>query len=298
VTGVQTCALPIYTCVIVATTSTDSPGLIFAAPFTAMTIAEYFRDIGQSVVLIFDDISTHAKFYREVALLAKTFPGRDSYPGDIFYTYSRLLERAGNFRHPVKGEVSITCFPIVETTEGDMTNFIPTNLMGITDGHIFFDSELFYKGRRPGINASLSVSRVGKQTQSKLARSITREITSFLTMYEKVQALSHFGSELTENVKQILAKGDLIYKFFDQPSSLVIPQDIQLLLFGLIWGNNDVFATHPIESIRSTFINQYGTQANKQLLQDLLQAETLNELLANMQKNKERIRIVWETTEK
>lgn len=280
-------------CILIATTSTDSPGLIYFTPFAAMTVAEYFRDKGNDVLLILDDLSTHAKFYREIALIAKNFPGRDSYPGDIFYTHARLLERAGNFTHMEKGEVAITCLPLAETAEGDLSGFISTNLMGITDGHIFFDSELFYKGRRPGINSSLSVSRVGKQTQTKAARSVTREITSFLALYEKVQNLSHFGSELNDNVKRILSMGERLYLFFDQQTSFIMPEDIQLLLFTLIWLNDPNVQPDTIESVRSGLIKAYEAQETKKFLHELLEADSLNDLLGKVQKDKERIYALW-----
>lgn len=282
------------TCIIIATNSTDSPGLIYFTPFAAMTIAEYFRDLGRDVFLILDDLSTHAKFYREIALIAKNFPGRDSYPGDIFYTHARLLERSGNFLHNGKTEVSITCMPIAETVEGDLTGFISTNLMGITDGHIFFDSELFYKGRRPGINAQLSVSRVGKQTQSKLARSITREITSFLALYEKVQNLSHFGSELNDTVKNILSMGERLYLFFDQSEARAIPEEVQFVLFTLIWLNDPHMQPNAIEQIRDELVKSNEIPENNIFLKGLLEGESLNDLIKKVETHKERIYALWQ----
>ncbi|MFH0898108.1 MAG: F0F1 ATP synthase subunit alpha, partial [bacterium] len=132
--------------IIVATGSNDSQSLIYQTPYAAMSIAEYFRDQGINTLLILDDLSTHAKFYRELSLLARRFPGRDSYPGDIFYTHSKLLERAGNFKHPKVGEVSISCLPVIEIVEGDFTGYVSTNVMGITDGHIYLDSNIYYQG--------------------------------------------------------------------------------------------------------------------------------------------------------
>ena len=130
--------------VIVASSASESPGLIFLTPFTAMTLAEYYRDLGRDVILIMDDLLTHAKFYREFSLLAETFPGRDSYPGDIFHIHAKLLERAGNF----KGPVSITCLPIAETQDADLTGYITSNLMSITDGHLLFDANVYAKGNQ------------------------------------------------------------------------------------------------------------------------------------------------------
>src|SRR3989344_732130 len=282
---------------IVASGSHDSPSLIYLTPYVAMTIAEYFRDAGQDVLVVLDDLSTHAKFYREISLLSHRFPGRDSYPGDIFYTHARLLERAGNFIHPKTGEVSITCLPVVETIEGDFTGYIATNLMSMTDGHIFFDSNIYYRGRRPAVNVSLSVTRVGRQAQDKVKRSINRELTAFLAMYEKMQNLSHFGAELTEGVKHILNLGDKIYKFFGQDPGLIIPSSVQLILTSLIWLNflegetDDVIYTY-----RQRMINMYNKNEKiKKTFDDIVYAESFNSLLANVAKKREAILSVCKT---
>ncbi len=220
--------------IIVASSSHDPVGVIYMTPYTAMAIAEYFKDQGHDVLVIMDDLSTHAKFYREISLLGKRFPGRNSYPGDIFYTHARLLERAGNFITK-NGENSITCLPVVETTQGDLSGYIQTNLMSMTDGHIYFDIDLYIKGRRPAINTFLSVTRVGRQTQSELNRSVSRELNSFLTLYDKMQNFVHFGAELTTSVKETLNQGDKILDFFTITSEQDIPQDLQLILFSLLW---------------------------------------------------------------
>ena len=222
--------------VIVASNSQDSSGLIYLTPYTAMTIAEYFRDLGRDVLVVLDDMSTHAKYYREISLLAKRFPGRNSYPGDIFYIHAKLLERAGNFKLN-DSEASITCLPIAETTQGDLTGYIQTNLMSMTDGHVFFDTDLFSKGRRPAINPFLSVTRVGRQTQTVLKREINRELNSFLTLFEKMQNFIHFGAELSSNIKLTLSTGEKILAFFDQSPFSVIPQNIQMIVFCMLWSN-------------------------------------------------------------
>lgn len=281
--------------IIVASSSSDSPGLINITPYAAMTIAEYFRDIGHNVLVILDDMSTHARFYREISLVAKNFPGRDSYPGDIFYAHAKLLERAGNFNLPGKGEAAITCLPIAESIEGDLTSYILTNLMGITDGHIFFDNNIFSTGRRPAVNTFLSVTRVGRQTQSAVAKSITREITSFLTLYEKVLNLSHFGSELMDSVKKILSMGEKIYIFFDQPYTLVIPEEVQLVLFALVWLDFPEIKIEQLEEIRVQLTNAYQKSEHKALLQDMLKTDTFNGLLRNVAKHKERIMSLWQS---
>jgi F0F1-type ATP synthase alpha subunit len=181
-----------------------------------------------------DDLTTHAKFYREIALLSKKFPGRSSYPGDIFYTHSKLLERAGNFRVE-NGKASITCLVGVETIEGDISGYIQTNLMSITDGHIYFDKDLFANGRRPAINYFLSVTRVGRQTQNQLRWGINRELNSFLSLLEKTQSFVHFGAELNEGIKSILNTGEKVISFFDQPMDKIVPLRLQMMLFSIIW---------------------------------------------------------------
>ncbi len=220
--------------IILSTSSTDPLGLIYITPYTAMTLAEYFRDQGRDVCLILDDLSTHAKFYREISLIAKRFPGRNSYPGDIFYSHSRLLERAGNFK--INNDIkSITCLPVAETIESDISGYIQTNLMSITDGHVYFDQELFEQGRRPSVNYFLSVTRVGRQTQNKVRWGINRELSSFMTLYEKTQRFIHFGAEINEGIKSTLSMGNRILNFFDQPMGRIVSQNIQIFVFCLIW---------------------------------------------------------------
>lgn len=226
--------------VVVVSTPQDPAGLVFLTPFTAMTLAEYYRDQGRDVLVILDDMSTHAKFYREISLLAKRFPGRDSYPVDIFHTHARLLERAGNFKSEDGKEVSITALPVAETTMGDLSGYIQTNLMSMTDGHIYFDADIFAKGRRPAVNTFLSVTRVGHQTQTPLNRQISRELTAFLANYEKMQSYTHFGAELSDAVKQSLQKGERITAFLDQTFPNILPLNVQIFLFGLLWQSHRV----------------------------------------------------------
>lgn len=283
--------------IMVASSSQDAPSLIVLTPYTAMAIAEYFRDQGINVVIVFDDLSSHAQFYREISLVAKRFPGRDSYPGDIFYFHSRLLERSGNFKHDKKGEVSITCFPIVEVVEGDITGYITTNLMGMTDGHIFFDSNAYYRGRRPAVNVSLSVTRVGRQAQVKVMRDINRELTAFLALYEKMQSFSHFGAELTESVKLILKVGDRIYKFFDQHYNQIVPPAVQLILFSMLWlkfleEESDL----EIKVYRDSLIKAYlTTESVKKLFDQIVDTQSFNALLSNVTRMKQHIILLCKT---
>ncbi len=272
--------------IIVATSSYDSPSLIYQTPYAAMAIAEYFRDQGIHTLLILDDLSTHAKFYREISLLAKRFPGRDSYPGDIFYTHSRLLERAGNFKHPTVGEVSITCLPVVEIVEGDFTGYISTNVMGITDGHIYLDSNIYYQGLRPAVNVPLSVTRVGRQTLDKLSREINKDLTSFLGTYAKLQNISHFGQELTADVKKQLRKGDLINKFFNQPYQLTVPRPVQLIVISLIF-QNIIQTKEDLEIIKKGLISASYDRAHQKVFFDFTNTKEIKEFHANVLKNKD-----------
>lgn len=272
--------------VIVATSSYDSPSLIYQTPYAAMSIAEYFRDQGIHSLVVLDDLSTHAKFYRELSLLARRFPGRDSYPGDIFYTHSRLLERAGNFKHPKTKEVSITCLPVIEIVEGDFTGYIATNVMGITDGHIYLDSNIYYQGMRPAVNIPLSVTRVGRQTLDKLSREINKDLTVFLSQYTKVQNISHFGQELTDDVKKQLNRGDLVNKFFNQPYQITVPRQVQSIIISLIM--QDVIATKDdLDLTKQGLIAASYDRAHQKLFFDLTNTKDIKEFHANVLKSKD-----------
>lgn len=276
--------------IIVATSSYDSPSLIFQTPYAAMSIAEYFRDKGQHVLLVLDDLSTHAKFYRELSLLARRFPGRDSYPGDIFYVHSKLLERAGNFKHPEKGEVSITCLPVIEIVEGDFTGYVSTNVMGITDGHIYLDSNIYYQGMRPAVNIPLSVTRVGRQAMDKLSREINKDLTAFLTQYDKLQNLSHFGQELTDDVKKNLRLGEMLYKLFNQPYKLTIPTSVQLILLSMIL-QNLIQDKEMLDKVKKGLINAftYPHYGGQRLLFEIKNTNDIKAFNENVLKNKDRL---------
>ncbi len=217
--------------VIMVTTHAASPeGLIIITPYTAMTIAEYFKDQGKDVLLILDDMSSHAKFYREVSLLGRRFPGRNSYPGDIFHLHAKILERAGRFP---KG--SITCLAVGETVFGDLSGYMQTNLMSMTDGHIYFDSDYANLGRHPAINPFLSVTRIGHQAQSQLVRSIASELAKFLLHIEMLRDVMHFGAELSEKTIDELDLGERILAFFDLPEGLVLPQTLAIFCLTTVW---------------------------------------------------------------
>jgi F-type H+/Na+-transporting ATPase subunit alpha len=282
--------------IIVATSSYDSPSMIYQTPYAAMAIAEHYKELGQNTLLIFDDLSTHAKFYRELSLLAKRFPGRDSYPGDIFYIHSKLLERAGNYKHEKGGDVAISCLPVVEIIEGDLTSYVSTNIMGITDGHIYFDSNMYYKGMRPAVNIPLSVTRVGRQTLTKLNREINKELTAFMSDYDKLTNLSHFGQELTEEVKKKLARGDLIYEFFKQPYQLTIPAVVQIVIVSLIM--QDVITNKKMmELARNKMSDAYSNPEIKDLFTEITKTSDNKEFDVNVLKSKEKLIALYSTQE-
>jgi len=220
--------------VIVVSTSKDPNTINYLAPFSGMTIAEYFRDHGKKVLIVFDDLTTHAKFYREISLLLRRIPGRASYPGDIFHLHATLLERAGNLKGPDNKEVSISALPVAETLENDISGYIQTNLMAITDGHIFFDVEEFRKGKRPAINAFLSVSRVGNQTKEPLERELGGWIRKTLAEYQRVMEVAQFGVELSLETQKLLELGKRLEILFSQGLKTIIPRPLQLFLFGLL----------------------------------------------------------------
>lgn len=221
-------------CIIVASSSSDSAGEIYLTPYTTMTVAEYFRDQGKDTLVVLDDMTTHAKYYREISLLAGRFPGRESYPGDVFYAQSQIIERAGNFLINKK-EVSITLLPIAETQEADLTGYIQTNLMSMTDGHIFFDSNLFFAGARPAVNIFLSVTRVGKQTQPILLKQAGIKTLELLKKCDDLERFTRFGSEVIDQVKLTIEKGAKIREFFKQGLLNGVDYKDQVILLALIF---------------------------------------------------------------
>jgi F-type H+-transporting ATPase subunit alpha len=275
--------------IMVCTGSHDAPSLIYMTPYSAMTIAEYFRDQGKDVLIVVDDLSSHARFYREISLLAKRFPGRESYPGDIFFIHSKLVERAGCYiLDPATNQkASITCLPVIEIVESDLAGYVSTNVMGMTDGHIFFDSNAYNEGKRPAINIPLSVTRVGKQTQTKLKRDIGGKLSAFLASYAKMESYSHFGAELSDSVKTQLNRGKNIFYFFDQSYTLSTPVTIQLILFALIWSDYLNGKTKDeIHLLRSQLISAYEKNPEtKAFFDKLLEFEKVDQFVPNITAN-------------
>jgi F-type H+-transporting ATPase subunit alpha len=202
--------------IIVAATASDPAPMQFLAPYSACAIAEYFRDNGMHALIIYDDLSKQAVAYRQMSLLLRRPPGREAYPGDVFYLHSRLLERAAKLNDDF-GNGSITALPIIETQAGDVSAFIPTNVISITDGQIFLETELFYQGVRPAVNVGLSVSRVGSSAQTKAMKSVAGSIKLELAQYREMAAFAQFGSDLDASTQRLLNRGARLTELLKQP---------------------------------------------------------------------------------
>ncbi|KAF5097644.1 hypothetical protein D0Z00_002327 [Geotrichum galactomycetum] len=201
--------------IIVAATASEAAPLQYIAPFTGCAIGEWFRDNGRHALIIYDDLSKQAVAYRQMSLLLRRPPGREAYPGDVFYLHSRLLERAAKMSEKF-GSGSLTALPVIETQGGDVSAYIPTNVISITDGQIFLEAELFYKGIRPAINVGLSVSRVGSAAQVKAMKQVAGSLKLFLAQYREVAAFAQFGSDLDASTKQTLSRGERLTQILKQ----------------------------------------------------------------------------------
>ncbi|KAJ5899951.1 ATP synthase subunit alpha [Penicillium taxi] len=220
--------------IVVAATASEAAPLQYLAPFTGTAMGEWFRDNGRHAVIIFDDLSKQAVAYRQMSLLLRRPPGREAYPGDVFYLHSRLLERAAKM-NKTHGAGSLTALPIIETQGGDVSAYIPTNVISITDGQIFLESELFYKGIRPAINVGLSVSRVGSAAQVKAMKQVAGSLKLFLAQYREVAAFAQFGSDLDASTKQTLARGERLTELLKQKqySPMAVPDMVPLIFAGV-----------------------------------------------------------------
>lgn len=203
-------------CIIVAATASDPAPMQFLAPYTGCAMGEYFRDNGTHALIVYDDLSKHAVAYRQMSLLLRRPPGREAYPGDVFYLHSRLLERAAKLNDE-HGGGSLTALPIIETQSGDVSAYIPTNVISITDGQIFLETDLFYKGIRPAINVGLSVSRVGSAAQVKAMKQVAGSIKLELAQYREMAAFAQFASDLDVSTKKLLNRGARLTELLKQP---------------------------------------------------------------------------------
>jgi F-type H+-transporting ATPase subunit alpha len=216
-----------YTIVVAATASDPAP-MLYIAPYSACAIGEFFRDSGRHALVVYDDLSKHAQSYREISLLLRRPPGREAYPGDVFYLHSRLLERAAKLNASLGGG-SLTALPIIETQAGDLSAYIPTNVISITDGQIFLESDLFFAGVRPAINVGISVSRVGGSAQVKAMRSVAGRLRLDLAQYRELEAFAAFASDLDAATKRQLDRGARTVEILKQPQYQPMPVEQQVL---------------------------------------------------------------------
>ena len=215
--------------IVVSATASDSAPLQYIAPYAGCAMAEEFMYAGKDVLIIYDDLSKHAVAYRAMSLLLRRPPGREAYPGDVFYLHSRLLERAAKLSDELGGG-SITALPIIETQAGDVSAYIPTNVISITDGQIFLETELFFSGQRPAINAGISVSRVGGNAQIKAMKQVSSSIKLKLAQYRELKNFSQFGSDIDESTKSLLSSGEKLTEVLKQPQYSPLPVEYQVMI--------------------------------------------------------------------
>lgn len=241
-----------YSIVVSASASLPAP-LLYLAPYTGVTIAEEFMYSGKDVLIIYDDLSKHAVAYRELSLLLKRPPGREAFPGDVFYLHSRLLERAAKLNDKLGGG-SITALPIIETQAGDISAYIPTNVISITDGQIFLQTEMFYSGIRPAVNAGLSVSRVGGAAQIKAVKQVSGTLRLDLASYRELEAFTQFGSDLDVVTKAKLERGKRTVEVLKQNlHESVTSEQLALIIYALVHGYLDDVSVDEILSVEKSF---------------------------------------------
>merc|ERR1712048_1310899 len=241
--------------IVVSATASDAAPLQYLAPYSGVAMGEYFRDNGMHAVIIFDDLSKQAVAYRQMSLLLRRPPGREAYPGDVFYLHSRLLERAAKMNDPMGGG-SLTALPVIETQAGDVSAYIPTNVISITDGHIFLETELFYKGIRPAVNVGLSVSRVGSAAQIKAMKQVAGTLKLELAQYREVAAFAQFGSDLDASTQHQLLRGGILTELLKQKQFVpMTTQEIITSLWSGTRGYLDKVATKEILRFESLWLD-------------------------------------------
>ncbi len=267
--------------VVVAATASDAAPMQFLAPYTGCAIGEWFRDNGLHALAIYDDLSKQAVAYRQMSLLLRRPPGREAYPGDVFYIHSRLLERAAKMNDE-QGAGSLTALPIIETQAGDVSAYIPTNVISITDGQIFLETGLFFKGIRPAINVGLSVSRVGSAAQIKAMKQVAGKIKLELAQYREMEAFAQFASDLDASTQRLLARGARLTRLLTQPqySPLAVEEQVIVIYAGtrgfldnVPVDQVSVYETRLLEELRSSGKDILATLRDKKALDDALEAK-------------------------
>lgn len=273
-----------YTAIISATAS-DSASLQFLAPYSGCSLGEWFRDNGMHALIIYDDLSKQAVAYRQMSLLLRRPPGREAYPGDVFYLHSRLLERAAKLNKDY-GNGSLTALPIIETQAGDVSAYIPTNVISITDGQIFLESELFYRGIRPAINVGLSVSRVGSAAQVKSMKMVAGSLKLELAQYREVEAFAQFGSDLDATTQGILNRGARLIELLKQGQYDPLPIEYQVvLIYSGMKGYLDTLDVSLVENFQKVVLLCCESHLGEKIIMDLASKKTLTpEIEENLDK--------------
>lgn len=244
---------------IVAATASEPASLLYLAPYAGAAVAEWYRDQGKHALIVYDDLSKQAVAYREMSLLLRRPPGREAYPGDVFYLHSRLLERSAKLADSLGGG-SLTALPIVETQAGDVSAYIPTNVISITDGQIFLETELFYRGIRPAMNPGLSVSRVGSAAQTKLMKKISGSLKLELAQFREVAAFSQFGSDLDDATKRLLERGSRLTELLKQRKAQPFdPEEIACSIYLATRGHFDDCGVEDLSQIEYNTLDTLGT---------------------------------------
>ena len=256
--------------IVVASTASDSAPLQYIAPYSGTAIAEYFMHKGKDVLIVYDDLSKHAVAYRTLSLLLGRSPGREAYPGDVFYLHSRLLERSSKLKDELGGG-SITALPIIETQAGDVSAYIPTNVISITDGQIFLESDLFFSGMRPAVNVGLSVSRVGGAAQTKAMKKAAGSIRIDLAQYREMEVFTQFSSDLDENTKEQLQYGKGLMELLKQP--LCNPLSMAEEVIILVAATNKVFLPVEVSEVKKKKLEmlEYFHSAHKDIVDECLE---------------------------
>ncbi len=249
--------------IIVSADASSSAALQYISPYSGSTIGEYFRDSGRHAVVFYDDLTKHAWAYRELSLLLRRPPGREAYPGDVFYLHSRLLERAAKLSDE-KGGGSLTAIPIIETQAGDVSSYIPTNVISITDGQIYLEPDLFYKGFRPALNVGLSVSRVGSSAQTKAMKSVAGTLRLELAQYRELASFAQFGSDLDEETRSRLKRGELLSELLKQTNNSPLDWTLQVLvLYAGVNGYLDNIEIKNVSEWEKEFIERIDTMGEE-----------------------------------
>jgi len=270
--------------IIVVAGSSDPAAFSFIAPYAGCAIGEYFMDQGKDVLIVYDDLSKHAWSYRQISLLLKRPPGREAYPGDVFYLHSRLLERSAKLNDKFGGG-SITALPIIETQAGDISAYIPTNVISITDGQIFLEADLFYQGIRPAINVGLSVSRVGSSAQTKAMKKVAGKVKLELAQFRELEAFTKFGSDLDDRTKKRIERGYRTVEVLkqNQYSSMSIADQV-VIMWALTKGYLDKVKLESIQEFEASFL-QYLQEKNKGIFAEIEKEKDINEKLEQKLKN-------------